>query len=360
MKKKTYFHYLLAASIFLFACNKNDDGATETSLTNKELQTLILRDFSLVTAYPVYADMEAKMNAFHSACLQFESTQSQADLDAAKNAWKEVRGVWEKSEAFLFGPVSTENIDPGTDTWPVDFNSLDSLLLTSNAFTTSYIQTLGDELKGYHPAEYLLWGGSGNKINTQFTPREMEFLTALATDLKQKANQLRISWDPAHANNYGLEIIQAGNSTGLYTSQQAAFEEIVNAMIGICDEVANGKIYEPFSANDPSLEESPFSDNSITDFTNNIRGVQLVYSGFYLQNGYGIEDFIRKNNLSLHNKIVNDLNNAINSFNGITVPFGEAISTQPAQVQQVMYQINVLKTTLEDELLPFIQVTVED
>lgn len=359
MKRNILLLIAFAGSTILSSCKK-DENDSNASVSNESLQTSMLTDFSYEIALPLYQDMENQMTSFYSACLALQNTTDQSNLDAARLAWKQVRSTWEKSESFLFGPVSTNNIDPSTDTWPVDFNALDSLLNTSNAFTQTYINNLGDELKGYHPAEYLLWGQNSNKTANQFTTRELEFLTALSADLQLKATSLRNSWDPSVNGNYSWEIKNAGNPQSIYPSQKAAFEEIINAMAGICDEVANGKIAEPFNNNNPSLEESPFSKNSINDFQNNIRGVELVYYANYNSNKTGLDDFLKANNLTLHNKITNQITNALNSFNAVTDPFGQAISTQPAQVQNVIDQINQLKTTLEDELLPFIQQTVNE
>ncbi|TAH41614.1 MAG: hypothetical protein EYC69_08235 [Bacteroidetes bacterium] len=343
------------------SCKKDSETAPVVPvLTNQEIQTNILEDFSRKLVLSTYQDMENKMNTFYNACLDFDASQTQSDLENSRIAWKTVRAVWEQSEAFLFGPVSTENIDPSTDTWPVDYNSLDSLLNTSNAFTQAYMNSLGDELKGYHPAEFILWGATGNKMPVDFTPREREYLIALAADLQIKSTQLRASWDPSVADNYLLHIVNAGQAGSIYPSQRAVFEEIINAMIGICDEVANGKIYEPFASSDPSLEESPFSQNSLTDFKNNIRGVKNVYFGDYLVDGYGLNEFMVKNNLSLHSSVSSQIDNALNSFNGITVPFGQAIFSERTQVQHVMTQINSLKATLENQLLPFIQQSITE
>jgi len=347
------------ASLFLTSCSKDDPAdPSDTGLTNEQIQNNILNDFSYKVALASYQDMENKMNAFYTQCVALDATPNQSNLDNSRQAWKDVRGTWEKTEAFLFGPVATNNIDPSTDTWPVDYNALDSLLNTGNAFTQSYMNTLGDELKGYHPSEYLLWGVNGNKAPSDFTSREREYLVALAADLQIKATSLRTSWDPAVTDNYLNEIIHAGHANSIYSSQRAVFEEMVNGMIGICDEVANGKMFDPFTAADPSLEESPFSQNSLTDFKNNITGVKNVYFGKFLEDGYGINDFLAKNNLALHNTISSEIENAINSFNGITVPFGQAITSQPTQVQHVMTQINTLKNTLENDLLPFVQQTI--
>jgi putative iron-regulated protein len=346
----------LSAGLFL-GCK--EEPPVDPGITNAELQQEILDDFALKVALPLYRDMETRMGSLYNACTALSATTDDSHLTAARDAWRSVRGVWEQSEAFLFGPVSTDNIDPSTDTWPVDFNALDSLLQTSVAFTQNYLNGLGDELKGYHPAEYLLWGADGNKVAGDFTAREMDYLIALSADLQLKATSLRTSWDSGSSTYYCAQVQGAGNSTSVYPSERAAFEEIVNAMIGICDEVANGKINEPFSLQDPSLEESPFSQNSLVDFKNNIQGVKNVYFGKYSSDGYGINDYLVKNQNSLHNTIAAQLEQALTAFDGITVPFGEAIVTQPAQVQGLMDRINTLKTTLEEQLLPFIQTKIE-
>lgn len=355
------FTLLIALTLILSSCEKDKDPEPSgTELSNPELQNKILNDFAYNIALATYVEMESKMNIFYLSCVQFDSTLSQQDLISARNAWKNVRSVWEQSEAFLFGPVSTDNIDPGIDTWPIDHNSLDSLFQTSVAFTQGFMNSLDDGLKGYHPAEFILWGVNGNKVPADFTSRERVYLIALVTDLNVKATFLRASWDPATTNNYSLQIINAGQSGSVYPSQRSVFEEIVNAMIGICDEVSNGKIYEPFAALDPSLEESPYSMNSLIDFRNNLQGVKNVYFGDFLSNGNGLNDFMSKNNLSIHSKISNQIENALNSFNGITAPFNEAIISQRPQVQNVINQINTLKLNLEDELLPFIQQTITE
>lgn len=137
---------------------------------------------------------------------------------------------WEKSEAFLLGPVSTENIDPGIDTWPVDYRSLDSLLATTNTFDQPFINSLGDELKGFHPCEYLFWGTNSNKLPADLTNKECEYLIALALDLRSKSEFLKNRMEPSTADNHLEHMINAGNPTSVYTSKKAAFEEVVNAL----------------------------------------------------------------------------------------------------------------------------------
>jgi putative iron-regulated protein len=352
---------VIALVFTVSGCKKDENSdAADAVKTKKEVQQSILNDFSSKVALAMYADMEIKMNDFYNSCLALDTVTTDNNLLTARNNWKAVRGVWEQSEAFLFGPVSTNNIDPSIDTWPVDFTALDSLMNSTFVFSQSNIDILGDELKGFHPAEYILWGETGTKTSSEFNAREKEYLVALSADLKFKASSLRSSWDPSVSGNYTTQLTTAGQSSSVYSTQISAFEEIINAMSGICDEVAAAKISEPFTLQDPSLEESPFSKNSLIDFKNNIKGVENVYFGKYQQDGAGIHTFLENYNLSLHNQIVSQLSATINAFDNVTLPFGEAIISQPNQVQNLIDNIEQLNSILTDQLLPFAQAQIVD
>jgi predicted lipoprotein len=343
---------LLAPALLMMPGCSDDEGA---SPIDEQLNSQILAEFSGNVAQSAYDDLAGNTSALYTHVLAFASSTSETNLLACRNAWYSSRNSWEQTEAWLFGPVSTENIDPRIDTWPVNFNDLEAQLATSNEFTESYINNLEDALKGFHPIEYLLFGEDGEKAASDFTERELDYLKGLALNLNALTTELADGWDDSDNSSYYHEFSNAGNSSTVYESQLAAFEEMVNAMSGICDEVANGKISEPFLAADPTLEESPFSGNSITDFTNNIKGVQNVYLGKYTSDGKGLEDLVRKHNLQLDGQLKEKIASAISALGNVTDPFGEAITSQPIQVQNAIDAINSLKDGLEEELLPFIQ-----
>ncbi len=353
MKSYKYLCSLaIAILITITSCKKPDTSqTTDTPSTTTE----ILTAFSNNVVQATYNDLNTQTNLLYSDVLVFESSLSDNDLISCKQVWRDARSAWEQGEGFLIGPVEFNNIDPQIDTWPVDFTKLDSVLNGYSVYTTTYIDSLQDALKGFHAIEYLLFGKNGNKTAAEFTSRELDFLKALSFDLNTLTTELADSWNENTNDNYYTKFINAGNGSSVYDTQRLAYEELVNAMAGICDEVANGKIAEPFLSIDPSLEESPFAFNSITDFTNNIRSVQNVYLGSYTKDGKGLEDLVRQYNLSLDSDMKTKINTAIASLQNITVPFGQAITEQPTQVQNAMDAVNDLKTEIEDELLPFIQ-----
>jgi putative iron-regulated protein len=356
MKSFKYTTIALAAVITAFAsCKKDDSNDTNHTVTNKQ----IIENFSANIAYVSYSELEQEAITMQQNIHSFRLNPTDSMLNVCRDNWKSSRKTWEQTEAYLFGPAATENIDPRIDTWPVNFNDLEAIINGSDVLNEAYINNLDDALKGFHPVEYLLFGMNGNKLHTDFTVRELEFLEALALNLNALTGQLADGWNPGISSSFYYDWTTAGAGSTVYTSQLSAFDEMVSAMAGICDEVANGKIAEPFNAQNPSLEESPFSGNSIIDFTNNIKGVQNVYLGKYNSDGKGLEDLVKEHNLSLDGTIKQKIANSITALGNITDPFGTAILTQPIQVQNAIDAINDLKATLEDELVPLVQLHVD-
>ncbi len=338
----------IVMAIVFVACKKDSDNTTTDN--PDAVKQGVINDLATNVIVATYDDMKAKAGQLAADIATFNAQSTDANLAACRQSWLAVRQAWERSEGFLFGPVATNNIDPRIDTWPVNYQSLDSVLFHNNTYTEAYIESLEDALRGFHPIEYLLFGKDGNKKVAAFNANEYAYMAALVQNLKKLCDQAAADWHGGHT----ADFTNPGASS-IYGSQREVYEEIVNAMAGICDEVANGKIKEPYDQKDPSLEESPFALNSIKDFTDNIRSVENIYVGKYTVDGRGMEDFVKLYNLSLHNKISQQIQAAINSLNNITVPFGQAITQQATQVENAMAAINTLKETLETELLPLVQ-----
>jgi len=351
MKRISILLSVVMTGVVLMNCKDDNDNIAAVDTGEN---SVVLTSFS-TNATSTYASLSAATITLQSNVQSFVQSGSDADLTKIQAQWKAAREIWEQSEAHLFGPVATEDIDPRIDTWPVNFTDLDQQLASDNEFTADYIDGLQEALKGFHPIEYLIFGKEGKKKAADFTDREKEYLVALSNNLADLTLEAANQWNPAKGGDYAGEVSKAGSGSKTYESQKAAFEEIVAAMAGICEEVSTGKLAEPYEAKDASLEESPFSGNSITDFTNNIKGVRNVYTGKFLVDGTGLDDLVKKHNLSLDKTINEKIDAAINSLNAITLPFGKAIFDQAPLVENAMTAIGDLQKTIDEQLLPFVQ-----
>jgi predicted lipoprotein len=333
------------------ACKKSE---STTAISFDELKTLALKDFTNNVAMTGYFDLDNAATNLNIAIQNLNTNGTETNLTAAKAAWINMRSIWEQCEGFLFGPVEDNDYDPQMDTWPTDYVQMDSLLNSANALAISDIQKLTLSLRGYHPIEYIIFGNHGNRTAASITARQKQYMVSLSEDLKNTCHQLYLSWITA-PTNFSNQVINAGTVNSLYSKKQEVYLAIVEGLIAICEEVGEGKMKEPFDAQDPSIVESPYSGNSISDFRNNIIGLQNVYLARYASNdGRGISDLVASKNISLDNKIQSQIAAAINSFSNITSFYEYAIVNQRLQCLQTMTALNTLKETLENELKPFV------
>jgi len=351
--KTKYVWFFTIICVSFSACRKAKSGGGTPDDFNTLKQT-VLNDFVDNVAIPQYQNFSTLANTLNADVTALDADATEANLAKARQSWKDLRTSWEQCEGFLFGPVEDDNYDPNMDTWPVDYNQLDSLLGSANPLQIGDIQSLSTlSLRGFHPIEYILWGVDGNRSAASLTAREKTYIVSLTKDLQNNANSLNSSWITG-AGNFGKEVKTAGSGSTIYSKKQEVFLAIIEALIGICDEVGAGKMAEPFDALDSNIVESPFSNNSTLDFKNNIIGLGNVYNGTFTGAGKGITDLVAAKNVSLDNKIKRQISAAINSFSAITLSYEEAIFDQRPQITATRAALENLKSTLDEELKPFI------
>ena len=343
---------LIAALVLgLAACGDDDDVAGPGS----EAYDFgpILADFTNNVVIPTYRDLDAAAAALADAVAALRANPGDGTLTAAREAWVAARIPWEASEGFLFGPVDFNGYDPALDSWPVNRTDLDGVMASDNDLGAEYVDGLDGTLKGFHTIEYLLYDEGGSKTAADFTGRQFDYLVASTQLLAQTAEALHSSWIPS-GGNFGAKVVEAGSGSDVYPSQRSAAQEIVNGMVGICDEVANGKIADPFVEQDTRLVESQFSFNSIADFQNNLRSVQHVYTGDYAGTGAGLDDFIRQADADLDQRLKAEIQTAINEIGRIQQPFRDAISTDRDQIETAQAAVAKVQQTLEEDILPLV------
>ena len=339
------------------ACG-SDDGGTTGGFDDQA----VIVDFADEVVVPTYGLLAARAVALKTTVDALAATPTEGALDAARDAWIAARAPWEQSEGFLFGPVDSFGIDPALDTWPLNRTDLDGVLGSGDALTPAYVSNLDPSLKGFHTMEYLLFGVDGDKLATSFDARQLAYLGAIAADFVTLTDRLAKSWTTGEGGLAAYRDLFAtagepGNQS--YPSLASAAQEIVTGMIGICDEVANGKIADPYDARDPLLEESQFSHNSLTDFQDNLRSVENAYNGSVPAagtNGRGLTVWVAAQDAALDADIQAQIDAAIVAIGEIPEPFSEAILDETAhpKIEAAQQAISRLQGTLESRLLPIL------
>lgn len=340
---------------FLLGCGAEDDTDGDDEPQDEAFQSSsMLNDFANTVVLATYTELDKKAGDLLDAVKVLESDTTQSNLVKAQEAWKATRKPWEQSEAFLFGPVDTQGLDPALDSWPVDHVNLQSVLDSNDNLTVDYVNGLEDTQKGFHTIEFLLFRDGDQRKASDITQRELKYLVSTTENLKASTSQLRLAWAP-DGENFSSSVAQAGTGSIIYTSQSAAVQEMVNGMITIADEVANGKISDPYNESNTTLVESQFSFNSISDFQDNIRGIQNVYLGKYMNDGQGLNEFVNTKNAELDSRFQSEIQNAIDTIGAIPDPFRDSISKSRSSVQAAIDAVSKVQLTLEQDILPLVQ-----
>lgn len=317
---------VLCAAILSFSSCKGDSN-DNTTTTNETLK-IILTQYVNNTVRLTYHHLADAAIDLETACSTLQTAKTQDNVKNATNIWIKARKYWEQSEAFLYGPATIRGIDPHIDSWPLDKTNLDNLLSNTSImskFNANYATAnLNGGLLGFHAIEYVLFrDGAARKIN-DITDNELKYAVGVAGDLKLQCITLEAEWsgltnittekqkilqeaEVSISDNYGDQIINAGETGSQYKSQTSALLEILQAekgCRGIANEVGNTKITDPVNSGNVLDVESWYSWNSKTDFQDNIRGIYNSING-------GIDETGKRNeNLSILNYIMT-LNTAL-------------------------------------------------
>ena len=371
-----------ACVIAMAACNKG--GSTDVSSDKEDALQRAMAPYVNNTVIATYSHMADEGMTLLGQCEQIlakvDAGEDYSELMAsAGTTWRAMRKYWEQSEAFLYGPAAGHTIDPHIDSWPLDFNAMNSLLHNEAQMKQieeeggAYVgDKLGYALKGFHAAEYLLFEsleqggraiGTGKTHAANLTRPEAVYLLGIVEDLAQQSILLEYAWAgkvsdakmklledgevDLFEDNYGAQMINAGKPGSTYVTYQAAAEEIIAGCVDIAGEVADVKMGNPYSAKDPDYLESPYSCTSTIDFADNIRSIQHAYCGAQAGD-YAISNYVYRQDAELDAKVRKAIEEAITAIEAI-VDFEH--NPTDAKVGAAIDKVKELEEVLDDEVL---------
>lgn len=383
-----FYKYLTVAAVALSmaACSDSNSDEPNSGEESSEKEVALknaAEQYVARTVLPTYkamADAAVELQSLsHDIRTKFaDGTLTTADVAAAGDAWRRARKNWELSEAFLFGPANTHNIDPHIDSWPLDKAAMDNLLNDIRAGKPWSLENNGGYgLIGFHSVEYLLFeltpdGNSSHTHSTDYTAEELEYLCAVTDDLCQQCVCLEACWagtdaissvkqgiledaDLDYGETYGWEMKNAGRGGSRFKTYQEVAEEIIQGCIDIADEVGNTKIGRPHfgaSEEDRNYIESPYSLNSIEDFVDNIISIRNSYCGASGATA-SISDYVKKHDAALDTRVRKAIDDAIAAIQAIPEPFdksagseaaGKAVTATGTDLADVLGEVNTLIT----------------
>lgn len=115
---------------------------------------------------PTYKGLKEANDDLYKSVVAFNEAPSNAGFENLCEKWIASRTFWEKSEAFLFGPVADMGLDPNMDSWPLDQNAIKEILRKGDfnglVWNGDFDEDNDDiaaaqSIRGFHTLEYLIY-----------------------------------------------------------------------------------------------------------------------------------------------------------------------------------------------------------
>jgi hypothetical protein len=341
-----YFVAAMALSMGFASCNSDDDNEGDSTIVNASELKAVSETYINDIVYPTYADLADYCQELNEACTTLyqhasANTMQQSDIDAACEAFKNARREWERSEAFLYGAATDNEIDPHIDSWPLDRKQLVEALNSSELISGIHSDNADefvyskngdfDSVIGFHGLEFVLFRNGANRTVASLSGNETEegmttvkgldelaFAAAVSGDLRNMTALLEYGWNAdatigswlksncnwvlkntkhnglSSANiGYGQFLLNATGSNAYFQTWQETLENVLyGGCSNICQEVYTQKLGQAYRAatgkagitEDGEKEsidyiESPYSKRSFIDYQDNIYSIKNVLYG---------------------------------------------------------------------------------
>ena len=331
----------------------------------------VLATYTDNTVVATYSKMSDAAIALDKAVADLKAQPTDAKIAEAAKLWSRVRGAWEQSESFLFGPASFTNLDPKLDSWPLDQAQLDTILAAIDGgkleVDASYVRDyLGAALRGFHAVEYLLFRDGKPRLAKDLTSGQLAYLAAAVRVLAEDSITLEAWWvgmdelseeksaileaaEIEVGGSYANELKNAGKAGSRYESQDEAIEEIIQGCIDIASELAEAKIGGPAKSGDPKEFESWYSFTSLDDCRNNLISVRNAYEGVEA-NGNNISSLVAAKSKDADAKVKASIASAFKSLDAFKAPFCVSLESNKADFATAVAACEELSKSLEEAL----------
>ena len=340
--KFTLFFYLLFSFSFI---------VKSAYAANDSINSLANSYANLVSHY--YNEVSLSTQEMHNAIIKFVQAPDNNSLTNAKNKWIAARSIYGITEAFRFygGPIDgvnkygEEGPEGLINAWPLNEAYIDYVKGSSNAgiinnlsleinndtiIAANMSEDDADVSTGWHAIEFLLWGQDFS-LETAGIREASDYLPTNEINIRRRAYLVATSaLLLEHINWLSMEWLENGEGRKAFLNKNDPGGAILTGIATLAGfELSSERIATALDSGDPEDEHSCFSDQTHNDVKANFNGIINVYLGKGL-NGESfspsISEFVAKNNLKLHENILEIINETNISINNITVPFDKMLS----------------------------------
>jgi predicted lipoprotein len=310
-----------------------------------------------------YRDLAALAAELQAKAVELRDAPNSETLAAAQSAWWQARARWKRADVFAFGPYSEEpaRLGPKIDFWPARPATIEDVLADESPLDAEGMDLLGAPAKGLTALEYLLFAEDALQ-EFESNPRRSDYVHALAFDLVLRSEELWRAWHPSFGNFLG-ELLGAGRESTRFPTLNAALGEFVNRIGYTLENARTEKLGRPLGDTAdgtprPELVESVFSQRSLEDLQDTLRGVALLLLGEATAGIGALDSYLEARGRHLGGRFRAQLAACHAAIDGIPAPLASALVQDPESVRTLMRKLSALQRLVQVDLVNALSLTV--
>lgn len=294
-KKTLLIFPSIVISTLLFFVSCNTDGITESDYQIQYTRTAQLDNIYENEILVLSNDFIHKTTLLQTSVQEFKTTSSLENLTKTQASWIAALKVWKQLELYNLGAVENSFIHFEINRWATNTETIDEYIYGNETINDTFIASKGSSSKGISALEYLLFSSEENQeVLNSFTTdinfeRKLDYLEALAINLKTKADALLSIWKN-DKDNFISSI-----ENGISGSQN----QLTNAMITLIEEIIISKLGNPLGDNTGGVIniealEATRSKSSLIIIQEHLTALKRCYNGSFLENeiNWGYDNYL--------------------------------------------------------------------
>ncbi len=340
-----------ALAVLFVACGSDAPDEQEVVIS--------LTESIIVPGYEAAAAASGDLRlALETLCAQ----PSEDALANARQAWRDARAPWKRTEATWFGPVMDRR-SVGLMDWPeIEPDRIEAMLAANPATSEDSVRDgLASTQRGFGAVEYLLFQLDALELLSDRRSGRCEFLVALGLVIDSEANAITKAWAqggdgfPAYS-----EYFTGRSNVSLLTSEATA--DVVRTQVFLVRTLVDMRLAPALGLReggpDPSAVPGGAGRNALSDLRNEVLGVRDMYVGAGGPDGLGISDIVRGLSGDTDERMREHFAAALAAMDAVTLPLRTSVVERPEKLRAVHDRLAELQRTLNTEVVSLLGVSV--
>ena len=344
---------LLPGLLLVLTVGCGSDGPDETDVL------ISLADQVIVPTYRAVAETSQDLRlALDHLC----SEPSDDTMRVARQAWRDARVSWMRSEAMWFGPVMDRRSVGLVDWSPIAPERIEAMLVNNPATTDADVRNaLASTQRGFGAIEYLLFDHQSLSRLSELQSARCDYLQTLGRVIASEAAAIVKEWTVArNAGPAYQDFLTGRSSSSLLTS--VAVAEVVRTQVFLIRTIVDLRLAAALGLRGDGPDASAIPGGSAhharADLHAEVLSMRDIYVGREESGGLGISDLVVPLSSAADERMRGHFEAVLKAIGGLDGSLRAAVVEQPRQVRAVYDRLDELRRTLDIEVVSLLGVSV--